>query len=162
MKKITSAFACILSLAACQDNESSFHTNDDKASLGLHKIEIEASKRGINIDWNDLTILDIDRTGGLSRYDPNTHIIYLDTTDWSYKNTFEELLTHEFGHAILRRQHDFSKLPNGMYKTVMGNTSNRQYSGWSIDSVRYRQTYYYDELFDPSTPAPEWAMAHIQ
>lgn len=147
---ILAALACF----SCADE--SLHITDPRVSIYFRKFDHEASKRGVSLDWKGLDVVFIDRSGGLTRFDPNNNTVYFDTTDWCYINMREELVSHELGHALLNRQHDFEKLPNNMYKSVMGNFSNRMYSGWSADSVRFRQEYYYDELFNQNTAAPYW------
>lgn len=120
----------------------------------ITKFEYEAHKRGLFI------IVDVDIFLGnykTSFYDPNKKSIFIDTTGENYKKTKEELIMHELGHAVLKRDHDFSKLPNLCYKSVMGNFSNTMYSGWSLPEVYFREEYYYDELFDQSTIAPKWS-----
>jgi hypothetical protein len=147
----------LVAMFSCSDNE--YYVSDNTVKPYLEKFKREAGKRGLLISWDGLVVSLMDAGNGLSRYDPNTHKIYIDTTDWTYKNMPEELFTHELGHAILKRhQHDFSKLPNGMAKSIMGNFSNRMISGWSADSIRYREKYYFDELFNPSTPVPSWSL----
>jgi len=122
------------------------------------KFENEAAKRGYFITVEVDIFLGHYET---SFYDPNKNAIFIDTASENYKKTREELITHELGHAVLNRDHDFSKLPNLCYKSVMGNFSNRMYSGWSSAETSFREKYYYDELFNPSVSTPDWAISHI-
>lgn len=119
------------------------------------KVQQEANKRG-----KSLPPVRIIFTADISPdayFNPNNNTIYIDTISNIWKRLPEETMAHELGHA-LGREHDFSRLPNGMYKSVMGNYSNSQYSGWaSHDSLKYREDYYYDELFNVNTGVPDWA-----
>lgn len=88
-------------------------------------------------------------------YDPNNNTIYIDTTSNVWNKFPEETMAHEIGHVI-GRDHDFSRLPNGMYKSVMGNYSSCQYAGWTCEGSEQRRSYYYDELFNKNTGIPDW------
>jgi hypothetical protein len=86
------------------------------------------------------------------------NIVQIDTQclAWRYSEVSKEILIfHELGHAILLRHHDNSKLPNGDWKSMMTGTS------WSIFDYYIfnpqKREYYLDELFNSSTPVPEWA-----
>lgn len=150
-------------LFACEEKDTFYA--DAESSFYLGKFEAEAGKRGININWAGLKVHKFDPNNSdvhpsKSHYDPNNHEIWIDTVSSNYKSTREELYMHELGHAILKRmEHDYTRLPNKMYKSVMGNFSDSYYSGWSYrDDIMYRAEYYYDELFNPNTPAPDWAL----
>jgi len=116
-----------------------------------HHVEIfhqEASLRA-NISYNGLKIITGTNFKYSAFYDPNTHTIFIDTASLIWKQLPEETMAHEMGHALLRRQHDFTRLPDGRYKSVMGNYSHPAYGGWTLhDTIRYRKKYYYDELFN--------------
>ena len=69
----------------------------------------------------------------------------LEDTGTEEENEFpEEVMMHELGHAILKRDHIYDKLDNGDFKSVMATP----YVGWSRN--RQKEEYYYDELFDKS------------
>jgi len=125
----------------------------------------EAEKRGVEIDTSGLVLVLVDvvypgaslcglgnkRLPGLP---PEVRICkicacWVNGTSY-YRN---ELLFHEFGHALLGRLHDNGKLPNGSKKSIM----NESASGSSFWQGEERLKYYIDELFDPSTPVPDWA-----
>ena len=80
---------------------------------------------------------------------------------WENSTQFETLVFHEMGHCILGRDHDTARLPNGAPKSIMYPNDITIYSpcvyvlGDSCDHV-YRRAYYLDELFNPSTPVPNW------
>lgn len=82
---------------------------------------------------------------------------------WNNGVELETLIFHEMGHCILGRSHDNSLLPNGSPKSIMvaDNISLFSTCVYPIDSEpcdkTYREDYYMDELFAPSTPVPDWA-----
>ena len=81
---------------------------------------------------------------------------------WLNGAQMETLIFHELGHCILGRQHDTSLMPKGDPKSIMIPDDLTIYSpcvyslGGPCD-LSYRRTYYIDELFNPSTPVPDWA-----
>jgi hypothetical protein len=160
LEKASKFIVLAIIIMSCGKDHDSFHSDNPEITICLKGIQREADARGVDLDWKGLMVVSFDgsQSSRVSRYDPNSHTMYIDTAGANYKETREELIAHEFGHAILRRQHDFSRLPNGMYKTVMGNFSNRQFSGWSADSILFRKQYYFDELFNEKTPPPQWAL----
>lgn len=136
-----------------------FSCSENKHELPPYYQELkrEANIRGVQIYSIPKVILSQNLK---ERYDAywDGHAIYIDTTSNIWKKFPEETMFHEYGHAILNRSHTFDRLPNGMYKSVMGNYSNIQYGGWSAhDSIYYRREYYLDELFNQKTDVPEWA-----
>ncbi len=89
------------------------------------------------------------------------NIVTLDIECQAWRNGGESreiLVFHELGHAILKiPNHRDSNLPNGAFKSIMFGTS-----GWSVNSAFYindltKREYYLDELFDETTPVPDWA-----
>ena len=120
----------------------------------VYDFELQAKLRGVGIDYNGLQI-ELSKTNLEAYYDPNKHKIIIDTTSWNWKNAPEELIAHEMGHAILKREHDWTRLKNGMYKSVMGNNAKIYYAGWTRSTNKItRKKYYYDELFNPNTKDP--------
>ncbi len=81
---------------------------------------------------------------------------------WQNDQMLETLIFHELGHCILGRQHDDSLMPKGYPKSIMVAKDITIYSpclyniGDPNCDKRSRRTYYIDELFDPSTPIPDW------
>lgn len=75
---------------------------------------------------------------------------------WRHSEVSQEVLVfHELGHAILLRQHRTDQLPNFDWSSIMVS------SNWNIDDFYIfdltKREYYIDELFDESTPTPDWA-----
>lgn len=82
---------------------------------------------------------------------------------WTNDQELEVLIFHELGHCFLGRQHLSDTLPNGAPKSIMIPNENSLYSPcvYALEeddcNKRYRRKYYVDELFDESTPVPDWA-----
>jgi hypothetical protein len=78
----------------------------------------------------------------------------------------EALVIHEMGHCVLGREHNDEQLPNGDPKSIMTTSDIGIYSSCLYDlggnedcNFTHKRTYYMNELFDESTPAPDWALA---
>ena len=75
----------------------------------------------------------------------------------------EVLIFHELGHCVLGRLHQNDYLPNGDPKSLMIQNELDQYacvydlSGDNDCNNLFKREYYLDELFDPTTPTPDWA-----
>jgi hypothetical protein len=116
----------------------------------VDKFLLEGKKRGLDIDLKGLQIfyqdsLPYNQYQGY--YYPKTHSIYIKRGIEPYLvfNEFpEEVMMHELGHGILKRDHIYDKLDNGDFKSVMATP----YVGWSRHPEK--EQYYYDELFDKS------------
>lgn len=70
----------------------------------------------------------------------------------------ENLMYHEFGHALLNKNHFSAFMPNGSLKSLMCTEVCSNYRVYNIYQTEQR-SYYLDELADPSTPIPNWATA---
>jgi hypothetical protein len=77
-------------------------------------------------------------------------------------NERECLVFHELGHCLLLRDHRPDRFPKGQYVSLMNLGDLALYAtctypiGNDVCDKRARQSYYHDELFDPSIPAPAW------
>ncbi|UFH56614.1 putative metallopeptidase [Spirosoma sp. KNUC1025] len=92
--------------------------------------------------------------------------IILNSDEYCWKTTSDNeracLVFHELGHCLLKRTHKTDRFPNGAYVSLMNPddvavfaTCRYPIGGDDCDK-RPRRTYYLDELFDPTTPAPAW------
>lgn len=75
----------------------------------------------------------------------------------------EAIVFHELGHCLLARNHREDKLPNGAPASIMYSQNNGPYNPCIYDldgdnscNKTSRRAYYINELFDPTTPVPEW------
>ncbi len=87
------------------------------------------------------------------------HKIEIDRSDWNKlsDNSKEGLIFHELGHCELGRVHVNRLLSNGEWASRMRGEPFADGSPTSV--INYsgrRRTYYIDELFDETTPEPDW------
>lgn len=81
----------------------------------------------------------------------------------TYNEQMEALVFHELGHCVLGRQHDTALLPNGDPRSIMTPRNLDLYApcvyqiGEENCNYTFKRSYYLDELFDESTPVPDWA-----
>jgi len=81
----------------------------------------------------------------------------------TYNEQIEALVFHEMGHCVLGREHNSELLPNGDPKSIMTPGNYDLYApcvyqiGEEDCNFTFKRGYYLDELFDESTPVPEWA-----
>jgi len=151
MSKILIVFCFILLFASCEEDENfNIAISHEAYSFISYSESI-----GHTIKLKNLKI-NVGHSLSGAHYNPNNHTITIDTSSIVWKNFPEETIAHEMGHALLRRQHDFGRMRNGMYKSIMGNYSSPSYGGWSHhDTTMYRKEYYFRELFNESIE-PFW------
>jgi hypothetical protein len=105
----------------------------------------EASQRGFDFNGIDITMVIAPlETCGLTVHEKQT--VYIDTTSTCWAIDKRELVYHELGHYLLKRQHD-NGLIKGRIKSIMIG------EGYIIN-LPARQKYYFDELFNPNTNTP--------
>jgi len=170
LKKIL--IACII-IAGCQkkNNFSPVYKVPAEFESYVKSFTTEAQARGHYINLNNL-IIQYDSSLSL-QYCAKSNVIssQIDVQKiislnawlkcWQNDTQLETLIFHELGHCILGREHAVSLLPKGDPKTIMYPGDITLYSpcvyalGDSCNKV-YRRAYYIDELFDPSTPVPDW------
>lgn len=81
----------------------------------------------------------------------------------SHNEQIEALVFHEMGHCVLGREHLADLLPNGDPKSIMTPGNYDLYApcvyeiGEENCNFTFKRKYYVDELFDESTPVPDWA-----
>ncbi|MDX2248765.1 MAG: hypothetical protein SF052_18405 [Bacteroidia bacterium] len=158
----------ILLLAACKREDVPVKVYDVPAELQVYidLFEQEAAKRGQTITIDNLRVLYegelVNGTAaGTCTYphaDDPIPTVRFDTTslNWTNNAASQEILVfHELGHCVLnRREHRDEQLPNGNFASIMRSTGAQVYGGALND---FKRDYYLDELFDPTTPAPDWA-----
>lgn len=168
-------FACAIWLLSCSDDTKFVPIYDVPAEWQpfIERFEQEATARGVTLDITNIVIqydgaLDESLCGqcnSLSMDKRVQKIISINPTAvcWFTEEAKEAFIFHELGHCILGREHDPSLLPNDSPKSIMTPNNLIIYVGcqYPIDGDntcdhRYRRTYYLDELFDPTTPVPDW------
>lgn len=123
----------------------------------------EAADRGTTIDFSD-TGLDLIYTNS-GRQDLSgfcslgEYHIEIDRTDWNAlsERGRERLIFHELGHCELNRRHRNEILNNGDWASIMRGSPIPTGKSFFIHYYGSRRSYYLDELFDESTPSPEWS-----
>lgn len=132
----------------------------------------EAEKRGLSYSITNLIIrydesIELPICGQCNAVDKGNavqKIISINPSLVCWTNNYEReaLLFHELGHCFLGRQHANERLPNGDAKSLMIPDDNSLYSpctydlgNTSCDKV-FKREYYLSELFDVTTPTPDW------
>lgn len=159
----------LLWLSSCTPEEVDPFSIPEEVMPFIESFEEEAAKRGVSLVIDELIVeygTDLESSSGGEAigqcFVPNTRNpiprIILDTASFSWKQnefTRELLIFHELGHCILDRlDHRDDKLSNGNFASLMLTSSNSLY-GPKLNT--FKREYYIDELFDPTTPEPEWA-----
>ena len=152
--------------------EPVFEVHSDFETI-VENFVTEASLRGKNIEIDNLIIRYDDslennvcgRCNSINNDPYIQKIILINNGNcWLNDAQKEALIFHELGHCLLGRLHDETKLPNGDPKSMMIPNDLSIYSGCiyalggdTSCNKAYRRSYYLDELFDETTPTPDWA-----
>lgn len=172
-------FICCLMLAGCSNEDALDPTFEVPEALRFYvdAFYLEASKRGVNLEQDNLLV----RYGALSEealcghcnstnvFNSLQKIVTISNERnlqcWNNKETLEALIFHELGHCLLGRDHNNLLLPNGDPVSLMIQNSINQYTSCVYQfgdddscNFTFKRDYYLDELFNPQTPAPEWAI----
>ena len=168
LKKIL--IACIIIVVGCQKKIDFVYNVPQEFEPYVQKFITEAKARGHNISINNLIIQYEDSqsfqycaaSNVISSQNDVQKIIYVKAQQcWQNNTQLETLIFHELGHCILGRDHDMNLMPKGDPRSIMYAGDITLYSPCVYalsDSCNkfYRRTYYLDELFNPSTPVPDW------
>ncbi|HZI52986.1 MAG TPA: hypothetical protein VFD56_04770 [Chitinophagaceae bacterium] len=161
---------CIVLSLSCQKKNDFVYNVPREFEPHVQRFISEAGARGHRISINNLII----------KYESSSSLVYCATSNvissgndvqkiisikstscWQTDTQAETIIFHELGHCILGRDHDNSLMPKGDPKSIMYPDNTELYSpcvyaiGDSCNKL-YRRAYYIDELFNPSTPAPDW------
>lgn len=165
--------ACVgLSVAACEHGFEP--TYDVTGDLQIHVDTFleEAAIRGREFTINNLIIeydpeLAVSTCGMCNSHSEANNVQKVITINpnctITYNEQIEALVFHELGHCVLGRQHDSDVLPNGDPKSMMTPRNLDLYApcvyqiGEEDCNFTFKRDYYLDELFDESTPVPDWA-----
>jgi hypothetical protein len=168
LKKIL--VVCIIIIVGCRKKTDFVYKVPQEFEPFVQKFITEAKAKGRNISINNLIIQyeyspSFQYCAASNVVSPKNDvqkIIYVKASQcWQNSTQFETLIFHELGHCILGREHDMSLLPKGDPKSIMYAGDIALYSPCIYalnDSCNklYRRAYYIDELFNPSTPVPDW------
>lgn len=138
----------------------------------VSSFESEAAQRGVDIDLSDNLIIEVSGNTeailcGSCVFIGKQRKIQINQPEpcWTDEVTREAFIFHLLGHCALRRiDHETGSLPNGDPKSLMSGESIQHYacvfdlSGNNDCNNLFKRDYYLDELFDPGTPVPDWAV----
>jgi len=159
-----------LFLTSCKDPKE-YNVNSSFTEY-LQRFETEGLSRGHTFDpQNNGLIIEFgnlkDNTAGLTHYEKPIRI-EIDQTYWNDISGSagadamkEDLIFHELGHGLLNRNHLNSTLPNGDWKSMMCGGDKVNNRSWNINYRGIRHKYYIDELFNESTPFPDFASTQL-
>jgi hypothetical protein len=166
----------ILFLIGCSSEESmpTVYNVPDEFETIVENFKMEAMSRDYDIRIDNL-IIRYDATVeepycatcNSKSLDPNIQKIISINPDKCWLNDYakEALIFHELGHCILGRDHDNTLLPNGDPRSMMIENNIGIYSpcvyaigGDNSCNFIFKRNYYISELFDETTPIPDWAM----
>lgn len=152
--------------SACKDRDE--YRIDNAFTEYLQRFESEAENRGRNFDFESTGLI-IEFTelknnnAGLTHYE-NPIRIEIDKSYWNAISKTagadlmkEDLIFHELGHGILKRNHLNSTLENGDWKSMMCGGTKVDNRSWNINYRADRRQYYINELFDESTATPSFS-----
>lgn len=157
MSKIIFLFCLVSFLSSCKkDPDMSLQLIPDQVRAEVETFISEGKQRGVNVELKGLEIVLSSNlmNGWGGYYDHSNHKIFLDTTDFVFKDkeTKQRLIFHELAHGILNRQHINNLLPNGDAASIMNINIRADWSGLNI----FKRQYYIDELFNENTHLPFW------
>jgi hypothetical protein len=173
MKRLLTAGLLALILSCEQNNpQPTTYRIDEELLPYLETFLAEANSRGLEFERENLIIefgtaaeevcgqCLISKNGGQRKI-----TIVQNSVCWEYRpaQTREALVFHELGHCLLERNHREDKLPNGAQASIMYSGNDGPYNPCvyvigndTSCNKTGRRSYYIDELFNPSTPVPDW------
>ena len=163
MRSFKLLFFSFILLVSCSDGEGLIDV-DPEFQVFVDEFVEEAANRGIEIDFRDTGLsvqfsdFALHDIGGFCRL--SSHMIEINKEDWFALSPSRrsQLLFHELGHCELRRGHTNDKLTDLSWISLMrGRPFDGIEENLPVPFFGFRRDYYIDELFDPNTPAPDWA-----
>jgi hypothetical protein len=161
------------SLAGCEQAFEPIYDVPEDLQIHIDTFLEEAAIRGHEFTINNLIIeydpeLAFPTCGTCNSYSKSNNIqkvikINPNCSTITYNEQIEALVFHELGHCVLGRQHNSDLLPNGDPKSIMTPRNVNLYApciyqiGKEDCNFTFKRGYYLDELFDESTPVPDWA-----
>lgn len=166
MKNQLLILCCLVTLFTnCNKNKN--RVVDQELEVYVDRFFAEAAARAIDISDDELEVVfrDLSEEGvcGLGHFrfegtDLRKVEINPDFFCWGFHEDLarESLVFHELGHAILRRTHGSTNLPNGIPARIMCDGTVCDIFSLYDEYTQGKRTYYLDKLFRPSTPTPDW------
>jgi hypothetical protein len=158
MNKVLKYLIFVVVISSCSKEKVQVIPNEFREYVDM--FFEEGNQRGLNtnLDEVNLTIQFGSLNGstaGQCSFQSNT--ITIDQDKWN--SMIEEkkiwLIFHELGHCILNRQHKNNTTDNGECVSIMKGTENNFECSLNYYSQKWWK-YYLDELFEPSSPIPNW------
>lgn len=154
------SISCLMSCSA-DEPESNIEVAPEFRPF-VRSFEAEAAKRGIAFDFEEtgLEILlgptRVDNAAGVCRFSDRS--IEIEVTVWDNLSEAgrEQLIFHELGHCVLDRRHRNVVLPNNEWGSIMRGSPIPEDRGVAVNYSGQRKEYYINELFDETTPFPDW------
>ena len=145
------------------DNEFVLYIDRFEREAQKHGRQINFEKTGLIVEFADLK----DNQAGLC-YAEKPIRIEIDREYWAAITNSqgadlmkENLLFHELGHGVLGREHLNSTLSNGDWKSMMCGGDRVDNRPWNINYRGVRRDYYVDELFNESSPEPDFSSSKL-
>lgn len=168
MKKYILILTFGLIIISCSQEKKKYIVDPELEPLLISFLE-EGEQRGLHFNVkNDGLIMRFANLGGDKIglcYHVEPLLIEFDSVYWTKikgKKNEQDLkmsvVYHELGHGLLKRSHENSILPSGDWKTIMCGGEKNGSRNWNVNFYGFRKQYYLDELFNPDTPVPEWAL----
>ncbi len=159
-------FLLILQFSSCKDSneyrvDTTFtdYLNRFDSIAHVHGKTFDSKTNGLIIEFADLK----NDNAGLTHYE-NPVRIEIDRKYWNDISKYtgadlmkENLVFHELGHGLLKRNHLNKVLENGDWKSIMCGGDKVNNRPWNINYRGIRRAYYINELFDESTAAPDFS-----
>lgn len=142
---------------ACDDDPKPPGFKDPALIEYLNAFIEQAKKHNVRLLSVDaLNVVFGQVSNACGRYDPDTHEVTIVPYCWDAfpESSRESLMFHELGHALLKRDHKSDLLPNGDFASLMTPDPVTLYNEYTAR----KRDYYFDELFRPSTAAPDWSL----
>jgi len=158
-------------MASCSDDDDPLTVEDVSEDIEseikpfIETFVSEAEERGHFFDFDGFEATfsvekigdDENICGRSSKFEDkrNTIVIRLNDNCWLDRpgTTREALIFHELGHSLLDRPHRDDRFDNGLVKSIMETGMLGPYN----EFTPLLRAYLFDELFDETTPDPEWA-----
>lgn len=158
---------CFLVALFTNCSKSKNRVVDPELEVYVDRFFAEAAARNVDVSDDDLEVVfrDLSDEGvcglGYFRFegtDLRKVEINPDFFCWGFQEDLarESLVFHELGHAILRRTHMSTNLPNGLPARIMCDGNICDIFSLYDKYTQGKRTYYLDKLFSASTPTPDW------
>ena len=172
---LTILLLCMIGLSACKEVEvpAPVQPPDENQELRtfLDRFTDEAAARGVVVDFSNTDAIFVDNITfngrpfcGLGRRATsaegrNQIQISRQSGCWDSRSDLEKenLFFHEIGHAFFGRPHTDASLPFGFRRSIMCSATCDNFTTYNQDAL-HRRAYYINELIEPNTPTPSWAI----